>query len=468
MFANFDPTNGRVQLARYRVLVFLAVFSVLRYMLAQNISVAEKYMVPELGLSKGRLGWALNAWTFGYALFQLPSGAWGDRLGPRLVLGVCVISWSVTTLMTGLVPGSLVRGFTASFLSLLILRFLLGAAMAATYPVSARMVRNWFPATERTRAMAVVLVGAPLGVAVTMPLIAIVMQFLGWRATFYFTALLPAPFVFWWWRRVKNRPGEDSAPGRADVEVISLTSARAAGRGAKERTSPPVQPRSGGHDLREFLRSLYSSLRDRNMAFLCCSYFFNSTVLSMVLNWVFPYIDEVWKMRVVTTGWAAGLPFAVAIAAMPAMGIFTDRLCARVGSLRGRRRVAMACSVVSGVSLMTIANAWNVSGAVAALCFGVGAQFCTEGSYWSMAIDLSRDKVGTAGGLLNLAGSVGFVAGNFVVPAVQTSWGWGWVFASGSAFAIAACVFWLPIHTGRQRDGRRSEETEPAPLPWNR
>src|SRR5271165_3303974 len=34
-----------------------------------------------------------------------------------------------------------------------------------------------------------------------------------------------------------------------------VKSARAAGRGAKDRRNPPVQPRFGGHNLRVFLKS---------------------------------------------------------------------------------------------------------------------------------------------------------------------------------------------------------------------
>jgi len=54
-----------------------------------------------------------------------------------------------------------------------------------------------------------------------------------------------------------NPPG--GAPSRpcswAKHKIPAVTqSARAAGRGAKDRRNPPVQPRFGGHDLREFLR----------------------------------------------------------------------------------------------------------------------------------------------------------------------------------------------------------------------
>jgi 4-amino-4-deoxy-L-arabinose transferase-like glycosyltransferase len=41
-------------------------------------------------------------------------------------------------------------------------------------------------------------------------------------------------------------------PAAIVLGFVQVASARAAGRGAKERRNPPVQPRSGGHDLRVF------------------------------------------------------------------------------------------------------------------------------------------------------------------------------------------------------------------------
>lgn len=407
-----NHTKPRESAAR-EILAMLAVFSVLRYLLAQNISISALPM----GLTEWQYAWAQNAWMVGYTLFQVPAGNWADRRGPRLVLGVCATAWSLLTVLVAIVPGFMDQRSLAWLISLLILRFLLGLSMAGTYPVSARMVSKWFNAGEQTRATASVLVGAPVGVAIALPLVATVMSGYGWRATFYVTGLLPIPMLLWWWLRAANRSG----PGLGSV--------------AHSRPSANIRKLSS------------SFLNDRNMLFLCVAYLFNETVLSMLLNWPFQYIDEVWGKGTVSTGWIASVPFAVAVIAMLATGDVIDRLRSRLDVVRIRRIVAMSCALTSSAGLLIVAGAPNLLIAIVFLSCSVGAQFGSENSYWSMAADLSQEEVGTATGLLNFFGSVGFVAGNILVPILHpphTS-GWGAVFACGAVCAGAACLFWLPI-----------------------
>jgi ACS family glucarate transporter-like MFS transporter len=407
----------------------LAAFSVLRYMLGQNISVAWEGM----GLTKWQFGSLSNAWMVGYALFQVPAGNWADRRGPRFVLGACVASWSVVTLSIAITPALAAQGSSAWLILLLILRFLLGVSMAATYPVAIRMVSKWFSGKWRTRATAVVLVGAPLGVAIAMPLVASVMDRLGWRATFFATGLLPIPIIVWWWLRAKNRP-DDNEDATANVAQAYIV----AGDPTRE-----IRPHRSA-DLRTWL---YLYLSDPDMLFLCVAYFFNETVLSMLLSWPFSYIDEVWGKGIVTTGWVASVPFLFAVLTMLSTGDFIDRSFLRRDAIRVRRFVAIGCAVTSGAALLVVADSPNLLRAIAFLTLSVGAQFGSENSYWSTAIDLSRANEGTATGLLNFAGSLGFIAGNVLVPALHPSRadGWGAVFSWGAACAGAACVFWIPI-----------------------
>ncbi|MGH9842208.1 MAG: MFS transporter [Blastocatellia bacterium] len=133
-----------------RILALLAGFSLVSYVLRTNISVAAKFMMPELGLSEIQMGQVFSSFMLGYAIFQIPAGLLGDRRGPRVVLTVAAVCWGVATLLTGLVPGLLISSGMGAFASLLVLRFTLGAAEAATYPVAARAVANWMPVTERT------------------------------------------------------------------------------------------------------------------------------------------------------------------------------------------------------------------------------------------------------------------------------------------------------------------------------
>src|SRR5215470_9162896 len=96
--------NGAVPTrARYVFLVYAAALSLILYL--DRICIAESAgeITRELGLSDVQRGWMFTAFTLGYMLFEIPSGAWGDRFGPKRVLCRIVLWWSLFTVLTGFV-----------------------------------------------------------------------------------------------------------------------------------------------------------------------------------------------------------------------------------------------------------------------------------------------------------------------------------------------------------------------------
>ncbi len=67
---------------RRTILALLTVFSFVSYLERTNISVAAKFMMPELGLTQIQMGQIFSSFLIGYSLFQIPAGILGDRLGP--------------------------------------------------------------------------------------------------------------------------------------------------------------------------------------------------------------------------------------------------------------------------------------------------------------------------------------------------------------------------------------------------
>ena len=63
--------------------------------------------------------------TLSYCLFEIPTGALGDRIGPRRVLTRVVLWWSAFTSLTGMV---------SNYYILLLTRFCFGAGEAGAFP----------------------------------------------------------------------------------------------------------------------------------------------------------------------------------------------------------------------------------------------------------------------------------------------------------------------------------------------
>ena len=94
----------------WRIIGLLAVVSALTYLDRLNLSIAGKYIQDEFALSMRTMGWVLSAFGWGYALFQIAGGWLGDRYGPRKVLTLAILWWSVFTAGTAIAPNRANRG----------------------------------------------------------------------------------------------------------------------------------------------------------------------------------------------------------------------------------------------------------------------------------------------------------------------------------------------------------------------
>jgi len=86
---------------RNQVLSFLVSLSVITYIDRTCISLVASDMKADLKIENDAWGWILSAFTLSCAIFELPTGALGDRIGPRKVLTRVVLWWSAFTTITG-------------------------------------------------------------------------------------------------------------------------------------------------------------------------------------------------------------------------------------------------------------------------------------------------------------------------------------------------------------------------------
>src|SRR5580698_5985043 len=92
---------------RWRIFSFLFGFGFLAYVQQKTIPVAADHMMPDLGLSQLDIGFLEQAFVIGYAIFQMPGGVLGQRLGARLTFVVIGIIAFIATIATPLAPAFL-------------------------------------------------------------------------------------------------------------------------------------------------------------------------------------------------------------------------------------------------------------------------------------------------------------------------------------------------------------------------
>ncbi len=167
------------------VLALLIALAVITFLDRISIAVAGARIQDELHIAPERWGWILGAFVLAYGLFEIPSGALGDRSGYKRVLSRIVLWWSAFTCLTGLATG---------FTTLLATRFLFGAGEAGAYPNIAGVIAQWFPKEQRASKQGFIWSASRLGGALSPLIVVPLQQRLGWRVTF---AILGAVGVIW-------------------------------------------------------------------------------------------------------------------------------------------------------------------------------------------------------------------------------------------------------------------------------
>ncbi|HET6306721.1 MAG TPA: MFS transporter, partial [Rhodopila sp.] len=172
-------TRVRVSRVRWSVLAIISLMYMVTYIDRSNISVAAPAIARELSLSKIELGLVFSAFIWAYAIGQVPGGWLADRFGPRRVLLVLVVFWSVMTSVTA---------FATGIVSLFVIRFVFGLGEAGAFPTASRAMQLWFPRSERGLVQGVTHCLSRFAVVITPAVSVQVMLWFGWRWIFHLSA----------------------------------------------------------------------------------------------------------------------------------------------------------------------------------------------------------------------------------------------------------------------------------------
>jgi ACS family glucarate transporter-like MFS transporter len=407
------------------------------YVLRTNMSIAGKSLMMDLGLSQMQLGLVLAAFAWGYGIFQLPGGVLGDRIGARRAMTILLVLWGILNLLIALVPKASVASPTVILGSLIGLRFLMGVAQAPLYPITGGGTTcNWFPIGGWAFPTGLQNAGLTLGSAATGPLVAWLMERMGWRLSFVVTAPMALVVAGVWWWYVRDTPAEHAAVNPGELALID------AGR-------PSVAESAQGQE-----RGIWKAvLKDRNMRMLTASYFCNNYVFYFFFNWLFIYLVDSRGFKILQGGFYAAAPWLTGTVAAVLGGLVCDRLTRRYGIRRAARWTAVACGIGEAVFIAAAAMATDPYVAVVLLSLCLGCQQFTDSAYWAATISVSGRHASTACGLLNMGGNVVGGVGALLVPFTVKTLGWGPALATGSLFALAAAVLWIWIRADEPLEG---------------
>jgi MFS family permease len=361
---------------RHRVLILLFFLSIITYLDRVCISVAGPRMQSELNISPEMWGWVVGAFTLSYAIFEIPGGAMGDRIGPRRVLTRIVVWWSVFTSLTGAV---------SNFFVLLFTRFMFGAGEAGAYPNSSSSISRWFPLAERARAHSVVWMASRIGGAISPLLVVPIQRAYGWRASFLAFGVIGLVWALIWYGWYRDHPYEKEGVSKLELEEIG-----------GETTKRAHEALPWGVALRRW--NLWKIML---MYHTYCwgGYFY--------LSWLHTYLQKGRGLTESEMGIFSTLPFIAGACGNLFGGWLSDRLVKRHGLTLGRRIVGTAGLALSAAFMLSAAMTPDKWMAVAFLTLGYGSMDCMLPVSWAVCLDVGRKYAGTVSGTMNMAGQVG-------------------------------------------------------------
>ncbi|MEA5405410.1 MFS transporter [Arcicella sp. DC2W] len=401
---------------RHQVLLVLAILSVITFLDRIAFSTAGERITKELGLTAVQWGWILGSFTLAYALFEVPTGLLGDRIGAKSVLIRVVLWWSFFTILTG---------FSTGFAMLLVVRFLFGIGEAGAYPNIAIALAKWFPANERGQAQAIIWGASRLGAGLTPLVVIPIQQHYGWEASFYVLGFVGVIWVIFWQFWHKEEP-TDAKDISADELKEILAKRQLDNHGAKT--------------------SIFKLLQNKNLGYLMAMYACYATGVYFFQTWLPKYLQQGRGVSENELKLIGSAPFLLAALGCFLGGFLSDIAVKKYGKKWGRRIVPIIGLGISGICLVVSALTINNTIAIILLSLGMAFMDVTAPVAWAVSMDIGGTRSGSISGAMNSAGLLAAYFSTVSFGYLATNFGYNFPVLLLGIIVMIGAFLWLKIN----------------------
>jgi ACS family glucarate transporter-like MFS transporter len=399
---------------RYWVVVFALALAMIMYIQRVAISQAIVPISADLHLSKAQTGVVLGAFGLSYALFEIPMGLLGDKLGVRWVLSQLVLIWSLFTALTG---GAF------NLVSLWLVRFAFGAGEAGCFPNLTRMLSAWLPLSERVKAQAVMWAFGRWGGALAPPVAFFVIYHFGWRLGFVALAMLGVAWVAAFLPWFRNDPAQHKGVNAEELKLLASS---------RELV------------LHDHGVPWYRLLLQRDIAFLGLQYFGFSYTWYFYVTWLPTWLQKERGLAPGEAAFYAMIPLA----------------CGGLGSITSgflplwvpRKWVAVGGFLATAALIFIIPS---VPGVLVPMLLMGAASFASDLTMpisWDTCVKIGKQYTATVSSTMNMLGNfAGFVAPVVFGIILQETASYAIVMYTMAVAAIVSASCWLFIDPDRAR-----------------
>ena len=392
--------SGGVKAARpIRALTFMlgaALF--LNYVDRGAIAVAAPLMKSELGLSATTFGIAVSAFFWVYAPLQLFAGWLCDRVSVYKLIAAGIMLWAVSTFLVGFVGG---------FLSLLVLRIMLGVGESIAFPGSSKIIARHVPAEGRGAANAAVSTGLALGPAAGTLVGGLLVASWGWRTMFILFGIGTLVWLVPWPRTVRNLDrGRRADDGRV---------------------------------------SAFRLLREWPLWSMSVAHFLSNYSFYFLLTWLPLYLTKARGFSIPQMTVLATLGYVAQAVCALFLGHVSD-WWTRSGrsEAAGRRGMAIGGQVLAAVAVAGIAFVQGTIGLAILLCLAGASTAALSLNLYSVAQMFAGPRAaGTWVGIQNALGNTSGIVGPVITGVIVDSAGYTAAFIVTAVLAAVGALWWV-------------------------
>src|SRR5437667_6215138 len=360
--------SSKVPRRRWGIAWLLGFGVLVNYFDRVNLSISQAALHSEFGISTVTFGYLLSAYSWTYALLQMPSGLLLDRFGVRLVGRFSTILWSVASFGAAISTG--IGGFFAA-------RLLLGIGEAPTFPANAKAIGYWFPKQERSLATAIFDAAAKFASAIGVPLIGILLLHFGWRWSFAATGFISLLYFALFYAFYRN-PSEDNLLSSAEREFIVRCGAQPEDAVKAAKGAP-----------------LTYLLRQRKVCGLALGFASYNYTFYLLLTWLPSYFESALHVNLLHSVLFTSVPWLFAtLVDLLVGGWLVDTLIQRGSSPVRVRQAVLIGGTSFGLGILGAAHARTPAAALFWISMSIGGLSAASPVGWSIpSLEIGRAHV---------------------------------------------------------------------------
>lgn len=198
-------------------LLILVAINILNFYDRHVAGALAEPMRKEFHLSDAQIGLLGSLFVWLYATVGLPLGKVADVWSRKKLLAYGIVIWSALTAYAG---------FATSYSGLIVSRLGVAVGEAVAAPTATSWIGDLFPASKRSRALALFMLGVPIGGALSYFLSGPVAQAYGWRIAMVLAAvpaILLVPVLFLLEEPVRGAAESRHTPAASPANVSMFT-----------------------------------------------------------------------------------------------------------------------------------------------------------------------------------------------------------------------------------------------------